>query len=197
MRVRRNRQGKFTRVASCLPWAKPARAAGIRVPGPWFVPIAAWEPASGVITSTWLPCGQGSRLARSAPGNLRRPSNYLPGPRPVPVVSGPVRRTARAPRRSHSPRQGRRFRRTHATTSVIRFSMKFAWRFRSTKHSSIKCAASPRPVSHDFARFADAGSDEKHEVVSEGRGRWCKCEFPACDSPWRHSSRTRPSLPNR
>ena len=27
------RQGNVTRVASCLPWAKPARAAGMRVAG--------------------------------------------------------------------------------------------------------------------------------------------------------------------
>src|SRR5262249_12677767 len=63
-----------TRVASCLPWAKPARAAGMRVVGSiWFVPIAARESASGVITSTWLPCFRrpSTWLARSAPGNLR------------------------------------------------------------------------------------------------------------------------------
>jgi len=42
--------------ARALPWAKPARAAGTRVAGSiWFVPIAARESASGVITSTRLP----------------------------------------------------------------------------------------------------------------------------------------------
>src|SRR5205823_13445907 len=44
-----NRQRNVTRVASCLPWAKPARAAGMRVAGSiWFVPMAARESASGV-----------------------------------------------------------------------------------------------------------------------------------------------------
>ena len=37
-----------------MPWAKPARAAGTRVAGSvWFVPVAARESASAVITSTW------------------------------------------------------------------------------------------------------------------------------------------------
>ena len=40
-RVMCNRQGNVTRGASCLPWAKPARAAGMRVAGSiWLVPIA-------------------------------------------------------------------------------------------------------------------------------------------------------------
>ena len=52
----RCRQRNVTRVASFLPWAKPARAAGMRVARSiWFVPIAARESASGVITSTRLP----------------------------------------------------------------------------------------------------------------------------------------------
>jgi hypothetical protein len=52
-----HRQKNVTRVASCLPWTKPARAEGMRVDGSiWFVPIAVWESASGVITSTRLPC---------------------------------------------------------------------------------------------------------------------------------------------
>ena len=80
-----NRQRNVTRVASCLPWAKPARAAGMRAAGSiWFVPIAARESASGVITSTWLPCLRrvSTWLARSAPGNLRRPSNWPAGSAP-------------------------------------------------------------------------------------------------------------------
>jgi hypothetical protein len=49
----RNPQRNVMRVASCLPWAKPARAEGTRVARSiWFVPIAARESASGVITST-------------------------------------------------------------------------------------------------------------------------------------------------
>lgn len=52
-----NRQREVPRVASCLGWAESPRATGMRVAGStWFVPIAAWEPASGVITSTRLPC---------------------------------------------------------------------------------------------------------------------------------------------
>jgi len=91
-----NRQGNVTRVASCLPWAKPARAAGTRVAGSiWFVPIAARESASGVITSTRLPCLRRAStwLARSVPHSGPRPDLRFvepcrrgvqpPGPLPV------------------------------------------------------------------------------------------------------------------
>lgn len=52
----RRRERDVRRAASSLPWAKPARAAGMRVDRSiGFVPMAARESASGAITSTRLP----------------------------------------------------------------------------------------------------------------------------------------------